>query len=151
MTRPYGRTGAAAYPAPDDKRSLGELVLLVATELRDAFARAAAAEGLTFAEAQALRLLARAATQKELVDILAADPSRVSALMRRLESAGLIRRTWGRGDRRVRETELTPEGAAAVVRIVAHLDAHSPLMNRLDEAERDHLGTVLRKLAGLPD
>ena len=51
----------------------------------------------------------------------------------------------------MRETVLTASGQAAVERIIGYLDAHSPLVQRLDQAEREQLGALLRKLAGLPD
>lgn len=129
-------------------RSLGELHLFVAGLLRAVFTRAAAAEGLTFAEAQTIRLLSTNAAQVEIIDILGADPSRVSAIMRRLAGRGLIVRTWGRGDRRLRVIELTDQGTAAVGRIGAYLESQSPIMQRLDESERCTFSTLLSKLAG---
>lgn len=129
-------------------RSLGEWHLLVADELREIFTRAAAGEGLTFAEGRALRLIGVDATQQHLTEVLAVDRSRVSTLLGRLESAGLIERdTHHGGDRRIRRVRLTDAGAAAVARIGVYLDTHSPLVRRLDDAERHTFFAPLRKIA----
>lgn len=98
--------------------------------------------------AYGVRLLAADATQAEVVDILAADPSRISTIVRRLKGCGLIIRSWGHGDRRLRVVEVTGEGRAAVGRIESHLNAHSPIMVRLDEPERCAYAVLPCKLAG---
>lgn len=130
-------------------RSLGEWHLLVAEDLREIFNRAAATAGLTFAEGRALRLIGVDATQQHLTEILAVDKSRVSTILGRLESRGLIERRAGDGDRRVRRVQLTATGVAAGQGIGAYLEANSPLILRLDANERQLYYGLLRKLAGL--
>lgn len=132
---------------PSGPRSIGEFHLLVAEILRETFTRAAAAEGLTFAEGRALRLIGFDATQQQLTEILGVDKSRVSTIFGRLETLGLIERRKDHGDRRVRLIELTAKGVAAVKRIGIYLDANSPIMQRLDEHERRVYYGLLRKMA----
>lgn len=132
---------------PCEPRSLGEWHLLVAEVLHETFTRAAATQGLTYAEGRALRLIGVDATQQQLTEILAVDKSRVSTILGRLESLGLIERRKDRGDRRVRLIELTAKGVTVGDGIGAYLEANSPLTQRLDEQERRTYYGLLRKMA----
>lgn len=131
---------------PTPQRTLGEMYLDVAEELRGAFTRSAAAEGLTFMEGRTLRLVANHSEQSQLNDLLGTAPSQVSALLNKLERRGFAVRKASRGDKRHRRVELTPEGAAALDRLEAQLEVHSPLLHALTEEERATLRTLLGKL-----
>lgn len=128
-------------------RTLGDLHLHVGALLRDVFTRACAGEGLTFTEGRALRLIAGQASQRDLIDVLAADPSRVSAVVRRLEALGLVTRSTATGDRRHRLVVLTPAGDVSLDRIAAYLDDHSPFEQALTDDECVRLGELLTKMA----
>jgi DNA-binding MarR family transcriptional regulator len=50
-------------------------------------------------------------TQQELTELMGSDANTVAALMKRMESAGLISRTVHETDRRAHRVRLQPEGA----------------------------------------
>jgi len=130
----------------DDRRMIGELVLAVADELRDVFARAAASEGLTFMEGRALRLALLHGRQAALVEVLAVAPSRVSTMLRTLERRGFVERRTANGDRRHRNLVVTPAGQDALRGILARLDERSPLMTALSDGDRATLQALLGRL-----
>lgn len=132
-------------PQPE-LRSVGELFLDVAEQLRAVFSEASASVGLSFVEGRALRLVAKRAQQNQLVDVLSADPSRVSALLRRLEKKGLIVRRPARDDKRRRTIELTERGERAHHTLMQYLVEHSPLM-RLDRDRMELLRVMLVEFA----
>lgn len=134
------------FEGPTPARTIGEMYLDIAEELRSAFTRAAAAEGLTFMEGRALRLVASHSEQSQLNEVLGTAPSQVSALLNKLERRGFVVRTASRGDKRHRHVQLTADGGAALDRLEAHLEVHSPLLHALTEEERATLRTLLRKL-----
>ena len=115
--------------------------------LRETFTRAAATHGLTFAEGRALRLVGRDATQLQLTAALGLDKGRVSTILGRLETLGMIERSTGPGDRRIRRVELTADGIAAADGIASYLDTHSPLVRRLDGDQRQAYFALLRQIA----
>ena len=131
---------------PTPRRTIGEMVLDVAEELRGAFTRSAAAEGLTFMEGRTLRLVASHSEQSQLNEVLGTAPSQVSALLNKLERRGFVVRKASRGDKRHRRVDLTAEGGAALDRLEAQLEVHSPLLHALTEEERATLRTILGKL-----
>lgn len=60
----------------------------------------------------------------------------------------MIHRRRGVGDRRTRLVQLTAKGIEAAQGIGSHLDAYSPLMQRLDAHERRTHYDLLRKIVG---
>ncbi len=134
------------FERPTLARTIGEMYLDVADDLRGAFTRSAAAEGLTFMEGRTLRLVASHSEQSQLNDVLGTAPSQVSALLNKLERQGFVVRTASRGDKRHRHVRLTPEGEAALERLEAHLEVHSPLLHALTEEDRATLRAILVKL-----
>ena len=127
-------------------RAAGEQLLHAAAEVGRVVAAATAAEGLTPTEGRALRYLHDAVPQRRLAALLDCDAARVSNIVQRLTSKGLVRQDVG-DDRRMRVVTLTPEGVRAVERIGARLFETSPLVHRLDEHEREQLHALLTKLA----
>ena len=127
-------------------RTVGEMFLEVADDMRVAFTRAAAAEGLTYTEARTLRLASFLDEQASFTRALGVPQTRVSALLRRLEEAGLIRRKVARGDNRARVVVLTDAGDAALVRLNEGLEATSPLLRHLDDERLDVLRTMLLEM-----
>lgn len=128
-----------------EMRSIGELFLHAADLLRAVFTDAAAAVDLSYVEGSALRLVAKQAQQSQLLDVLSSDPSRVSAIVRRLEKKGLITRQRSDSDKRMRTIELTEAGAAAHEVIMQHLFEFSPLV-RLGSDQMNSLRDMLRDM-----
>lgn len=88
--------------------------------------------------------------QRSLADLVAFDASTIGDVIRRLERRGLLKRTSGVTDRRVKHVELTKDGYAL-------LDEIDPLIVQVQEAllaplssgEAAILMFLLRKLASL--
>ncbi len=127
-------------------RTVGEMFLEVADEMRAAFTRAAAAEGLTYTEARTLRLASFHDEQARFTRALGVPQTRVSALLRRLDEAGLIRRSVARGDNRARVVALTRAGEDALERLNERLEVTSPLLRHLDDERLDVLRTMLLEM-----
>jgi DNA-binding MarR family transcriptional regulator len=109
--------------------------------------------GLSSRQAATLIHVARAQgrsgqSQQMLARLLRIAPSRVVALVDELERRGLLRRRTDRADRRVRTLRLTAQGKV-LVRVLAEVtDAHEAwLLAGLNDAEREHLLTLLKKVA----
>ncbi|WP_125706342.1 MarR family winged helix-turn-helix transcriptional regulator [Lacticaseibacillus daqingensis] len=102
-----------------------------------------------------LRLLAThdKLTNAELVEALDIRPSSVSALVTKLEGAGLISRTPAEDDKRVSLISLTDEGRQLINDSRTQKDQLSEaLFDALDPTEQAQLAGLLRKLtAGLDE
>lgn len=111
-----------------------------------------AAHGLTKATFEALAALRRAGapylmSQTELMRALSLTPGTVSARIDRLVTDGLVEREARPDDRRTVLVRLTPRGVAAFEDVVhAHLETERRLLRALDEAEREVLAGLLRRL-----
>lgn len=142
-------------PLPGTPRSLlarevGESLLRVAASIDAAFAEATAPTGLTQLEARLLRATVNTPSQSELAQVLGIDAARVSTLTGALEDRGLLRKITGRGDRRIRRSELTDSGESIVDQIGLRLSELSPLPGELDEEQLTTLGALLAELEGPP-
>lgn len=127
-------------------REVGEALVRLAANIHDAFVHATEGTGLTQTEARLLRAAMSSPSQSELAALLGVDAARVSTLTRTLEERGLLRRVTGKGDRRIRRSELTEAGHAAVARIGLRLSELSPLPGGLDEAQLTTLRDLLAEL-----
>jgi len=113
--------------------------------------------GLTSRQAATLLHVARAEGQSQLrlARTLRIAPSRVVSLVDELEQRGLLVRRGDPTDRRVRTLRLTVKGKAIVHTLTEVSDAHETwLLTALDDAEREHLLMLLKKIAtglGLSD
>lgn len=91
------------------------------------------------------------ALPSDLVGPVHTTTAGVSGSLRRLESAGLVRRSVG-DDARTRPVEITPDGDAMIRETLEPwqrwFDQH---LARLDEAERSDLYRLLTKASGLWD
>jgi DNA-binding MarR family transcriptional regulator len=111
-----------------------------------------AAHGLTKATFEALAALRRAGapyrmSQTELMRALSLTPGTVSARIERLVADGLVERETDADDRRTVLVRLTARGVAAFEDVVyAHLETERRLLKALDEAERQVLAGLLRRL-----
>jgi DNA-binding MarR family transcriptional regulator len=89
-------------------------------------------------------------TQQELAMLARVDPSSMVALLDDLERRGLAERRVDPEDRRRRAVFLTDKGEEQMHVLQREArKAAKTFLEPLDEAERDQLNTLLRKLAGL--
>ena len=91
-------------------REAGESLLRVASLIQDAFVAATASESLSPLAARLLRAAVEPRPQRELGAQLGVDAARISLLTSELVERGLLTRTRGAGDQRVRRPELTASG-----------------------------------------
>ena len=82
--------------------------------LNQSFRQQIAHSGITPDQYSVLRWLAEAQpvgmTQIEITDRMASDPNTIAAVVRRMEQAGLIRRSQHKRDRRARLVQIEPSG-----------------------------------------
>lgn len=87
-------------------------------------------------------------SQRSLSDLLALDPSQIVALVDDLESQGLIERSPGVDDRRLRELSATRLGRQRMrAAAKAATDAQAIFLANLDSRQRDVLRELLRRIA----
>lgn len=90
--------------------------------------------------------------QRSLADLVAFDASTIGDVIRRLERRGLLKRTPGITDRRVKHVELTRDGYALLEEIDPLIvQAQQALLAPLSSGEAAILMYLLRKLAALSD
>lgn len=88
--------------------------------------------------------------QRSLADLVAFDASTIGDVIRRLERRGLLKRTSGTTDRRVKHVELTKEGHALLDEIDPLIvQVQQALLAPLSSGEAAILMFLLRKLAAL--
>jgi DNA-binding MarR family transcriptional regulator len=88
--------------------------------------------------------------QRSLADLVAFDASTIGDVIRRLEGRGLLKRTPGVIDRRVKHVELTEDGHALLDEIdPLILQVQQALLAPLSSGEAAILMFLLRKLAAL--
>jgi DNA-binding MarR family transcriptional regulator len=124
----------------------GRLVMGVAEYSKRRFDAAAAEFDLSSPEARALLSMEEEASMRALADHLACDPSYVTGLADGLEARGLIARTAGAKDRRVKVLVLTPEGRTLRERLRARVIATSPVERHLTPRECEELRALLGKV-----
>jgi DNA-binding MarR family transcriptional regulator len=105
--------------------------------------------GLSMPEAKALLRLEsdRTLSMRELAAAIHASPSNVTVTVDRLQARGLVGREDA-GDRRVRGVRLTDAGLAMRRDLDHRIATDYPALRGLDDAEREMLVTVLRRLTG---
>ena len=127
-------------------REAGESLLRVATLIQDAFVEATASESLSPLAARLLRAAVEPRPQRELGAQLGVDAARISLLTSELVERGLLTRTRGAGDQRIRRPALTASGHETVQRIGQRLAARSPLVTTLDERQLRSLLRLLERV-----
>jgi DNA-binding MarR family transcriptional regulator len=127
-------------------RDTGDALLRVSMSVQRAFDEASAEEHLTPLAARLLRACVEPVPQHELGERLGVDAARVSVVITALVGRGLLTRTRGRGDQRIRRPELTAAGTAAVERMDRRSMARSPLAATLDERQLRSLLRLLERV-----
>jgi DNA-binding MarR family transcriptional regulator len=106
-----------------------------------------AAFGLSPLQARSLRHLDDPMTMRELAGAVGTEPSNLTPVVDRLESAGLLRRRPRPGDRRVRELCLTAEGTRTRERLEAEVYGKVAIFDRLTLRQQTQLLGLLDQLA----
>lgn len=119
--------------------ALYELVERVRREHEDA----AAAVGLTVAQATILTLLAEPVSMRRLAERMGCDASNITGLVDRLEAKRLVERTADPGDRRVKMIAQTKAGIAATTNFQAELVRMSSLAGLSESAREALLGALV--------
>lgn len=89
-------------------------------------------------------------TMKELAHRMGCDASFVTAVADALERHGLAKREPSQRDRRVKNLVLTPDGLTAKERLMRELAERMPWCYALDDAERQCLLGLLKKMLNSP-
>ena len=139
MTDPVDLVPPASRIAREAEDALRRVNALV----ESVFAEVAAGESLSPLAGRLLRAAAEPRPQRELSAHLGVDAARVSVVTTQLVERGLLRRTRGMGDLRVRRPELTPAGRDMVARLDERMAARSPLTVHLDERQMHALVRML--------
>jgi DNA-binding MarR family transcriptional regulator len=131
-------------------RSIAFLLAQLGSDASTAFERALAPLGLTASEAGLLRLVGRnpGIGQKAASEQLGVGPSRVVAVLDRLERQGSVERRRSATDRRSHEVHLTPDGERLLAALRPIAEAHEAAFTQgLDEADLDRLAAHLETIA----
>ena len=139
--------GIATEPATDVAREAWELLFQVAKAKHGVLSARLAELDLTPVQAHALRRLDpdEPLAMSALADALYCHASNVTGIVDRLESRGLVGRTPGTEDRRVKTLVLTPEGARVRERVIDLLSEPPAVLARLSEREQLELRDILRR------
>lgn len=126
------------------------LLALLGADASAAFEQALAPLGVTASEAGLLRLVGRnpGISQKTASEQLGVGPSRVVAVLDRLERQGNVERRRSATDRRSHEVHLTPDGEQLLAALRPIAEAHeSAFTQGLGEADLDRLAAYLETIA----
>jgi DNA-binding MarR family transcriptional regulator len=105
-------------------------------KLRGEHEEAAAAAGITAAQAAVLMMLSEPQSMAKLAEQMGCDASNITGLVDRLEAKKLVVRSADEGDRRVKRIKCTAEGKAAVERFQRDLIKASSLAKLSPKARR---------------
>jgi DNA-binding MarR family transcriptional regulator len=129
------------------KSALMDVIAAVGGAYYQDFAAVAARHGLTPVQAKVLGAVVRAPQpMRALAEQLVCDASNVTGIVDRLEARELVRREPGPQDRRIKIVTATVQGRAAIAAVREDMQTVHDALDRLDEAERDHLHDILQKL-----
>lgn len=131
-------------------RRIAFLLAQLGAESSAAFEQAVAQLGITPSEAGLLRLIGRnpGISQKAASEHLEVKPSRIVAVLDRLERRGKIERRRSKTDRRSHEIHLTPDGERTLAALRPIAEAHEEAFTKgLSESELAQLATYLETIA----
>ncbi len=138
------------YMNPHRPRRIAFLLAQLGSDAATAFEQALAPLGLTASEAGLLRLIGRnpGIGQKAASEQLGVGPSRVVAVLDRLERQGHVERRRSATDRRSHEVHLTPEGERLLAALRPVAEAHEAAFTQaLDDVDLDRLAGYLEAIA----
>lgn len=131
-------------------RRIAFLLAQLGADVSAAFEEALAPLGITASEAGLLRLVGQnpGISQKSASQQLGVGPSRIVAVLDRLERSARLERRRSATDRRSHELQLTPDGEALLAQLRPIARAHESAVTRgLDEADLDRLAGYLETIA----
>ena len=136
-----------AEPATDVAREAWELIFRVARARHGVLSSRLADLDLTPVQAHALRRLDpdEPLAMSALAEALYCHASNVTGIVDRLASRGLVERTPGAGDRRVKTLVLTPEGAEVRARVIELLSEPPAVIAALPAADQRALRDILHR------
>jgi DNA-binding MarR family transcriptional regulator len=132
------------------QRRVAFLLAQIGADASSAFDRAVEQLGITASEAGLLRLVGRhpGISQKAASEHLGVGPSRVVAVLDRLEADGHLERRRSVTDRRTHELTLTPRGEELLARLRPVAEAHEKAFTAmLPEGDLDRLAGYLEEIA----
>ncbi|MGH3038960.1 MAG: MarR family winged helix-turn-helix transcriptional regulator [Gaiellaceae bacterium] len=134
-------------PATEVAREAWELLFRVAKAKHGILTVRLAELDLTPVQAHALRRLdpERPLAMSALAEALYCHASNVTGIVDRLESRGLVERTPGIDDRRVKTLVLTPEGAEVRAHVIELLSEPPAALAALPAADQQALLDILRR------
>lgn len=136
--------------APQPHHRIAFLLSQLGSDAASSFERELQALNVTASDAGLLRLIGRnpGVSQRALSRQIGVGPSRIVAVLDRLEGRGLIERRRSRTDRRIHEVVLTEEGEEVLDSIRPLADAHeSAFTECLDIEEVELLQNLLARIA----
>ncbi|MFD1795212.1 MarR family transcriptional regulator [Paracoccus aurantiacus] len=126
------------------------LMAMASANVSAGFHRIAAEQGLSVPEWRVLACLhdRGAASVTELARLSLMEQSRLTHMIGRMQTRGLVDRQRSAHNRRSVEVTLTPEGAALAADMVAQAKAHekTAVLDRLGPADTTQFHDLLRKL-----
>ena len=137
----------ASSPVTEVAREAWELLFRVAKAKHEVLSERLAELDLTPVQAHALRRLDpdEPLAMSALADALYCHASNVTGIVDRLESRGLVERTPGTEDRRVKTLVLTPGGAVVRARVIELLSEPPAVIAALPAADQRALRDILRR------
>ena len=137
----------AAEPETEVAREAWELLFRLAKAKHGVVSGQLAELDLTPVQAHALRRLdpEKPLAMSALAEALYCHASNVTGIVDRLESRGLVERTTGAGDRRVKTLVLTQEGAEVRARVIEILSEPPAALASLPAADQRALREILRR------
>lgn len=140
----------AMTTSPHPHHRIAFLLSQLGSDAASGFEQALRSLNVTASDAGVLRLIGRSpgVSQRVLSQQIGVGPSRIVAVLDRLERHGLIERRRGREDRRIHEVRLTPDGEEVLARIRPLAEAHeSAYTDCLDPEETELLQSLLERIA----
>lgn len=131
-------------------RRIAFLLAQLGADASAAFEEALTPLGITASEAGLLRMIGRnpGISQKAASEQLGVGPSRVVAVLDRLERGGHVERRRSATDRRSHEVHLTPDGQRLLTALRPIAEAHERAFTQgLDQDELDRLAASLSAIA----
>jgi DNA-binding MarR family transcriptional regulator len=140
-------TFTTTEPATDVAREAWELLFRISKVKHGVVSTQLAELDLTPVQAHALRRLdpEKPLAMSALAEALYCHASNVTGIVDRLESRGLVERTPGAGDRRVKTLVLTPEGADVRARVIELLSEPPAALASLPASDQRALRDILRR------
>lgn len=142
-----GATGIGDTPTGEVSDEVVRLIVGLVGSMKEHFADAAAALGLSTPLGHALMSMGAPCSQRELAGALHYDASNVTGIVDRLEERGLVERQVDPQDRRIRLVVITAAGLELRRTMIERAFTGGKALAGLTAAEQVELRDLLRKIA----